>query len=184
MFWGDYVFCASQQTTSISANSRTSRLRTLGSEGAVCRTSDQKNTAQAGLPSERGQMAVEVAVVTPVILLVLVIAIDMLVFTGECARFDHVVPQLVLANTTAAGSEEFSGDATASIQSALDVEFAHNGSYVTISCADAGQVLASMVVYTCEFHFAPWPLSISGAPALLNHSCSIAVDSYVPGALL
>ena len=32
---------------------------------------------------ERGQMAVELAVVTPVILLVLVIAIDMLVFAGE-----------------------------------------------------------------------------------------------------
>lgn len=39
---------------------------------------------------ERGQMAVELAVVTPVILLVLVIAIDMLVFAGECARFDHI----------------------------------------------------------------------------------------------
>lgn len=46
---------------------------------------------------ERGQMAVELAVVTPVILLVLVIAIDMLVFAGECARFDHIAAQVVIA---------------------------------------------------------------------------------------
>ena len=42
------------------------------------------------LRSEGGQMAVELAIVAPVILVVLVIVIDMLVFAGECARFDHI----------------------------------------------------------------------------------------------
>ena len=118
---------------------------------------------------EGGQMAVELAIVAPIILVVLVIVIDMLVFAGECARFDHVAPQRVLAHA---------------IQAALEEDFAKNGSSVEVSCEDAGAALASMATYRCTFRFAPWPLSIAGAPALLEHECSIAVDPYTPGELL
>lgn len=144
-----------------------------------------RNPSRRQKNSEYGQMAVEIAVIMPVILLVLVIVIDMLVFTGECARFDHIASQHILATTTVAGESESSADDQASvIQSALEDEFAHNGSSVLVSCEDAGQLLSSMVVYTCEFRFAPWPLSLSKAPAFLTHSCSLAVDPYTPGALL
>lgn len=135
--------------------------------------------------SEGGQMAVELAIVAPVILVVLVIVIDMLVFAGECARFDHIAPQRVLAQAASASMDEYAGDArVTAIQAALEEDFAKNGSSVEVSCADAGMALASMATYRCTFRFAPWPLSIAGAPALLEHECSIAVDPYTPGELL
>ena len=134
--------------------------------------------------SERGQMAVEVAAVTPIILLVLVIAVDMLVFTGECARFDHIASQYALASTAAAADANDVDARVTEIQSALDKIFAHNGSSVLVTCEDAGQLLSSMVIYKCELRFAPWPLSFAGVPTLLTHTCSIAVDPYVPGALI
>lgn len=130
--------------------------------------------------SEGGQMAVELAIVAPVILVVLVIVIDMLVFAGECARFDHIAPQRVLAQAASASMDGYAGDArVTAIQAALEEDFAKNGSSVEVSCADA-----SMATYRCTFRFAPWPLSIAGAPALLEHECSIAVDPYTPGELL
>ena len=134
---------------------------------------------------ERGQMAVELAVVMPVILIVLVIAIDMLVFAGECARFDHIAPQRVLAQATSAPMDGYElGARTAAIRAALESDFAKEGSSIEVSCEDAGAALASMSVYRCTFRFAPWPLSIAGAPAMLEHECSIAIDPYTPGELL
>lgn len=134
---------------------------------------------------EGGQMAVELAVITPVILIVLVIAVDMLVFAGECARFDHIAPQRVLAQAVSAPVDGYAGDArVAAIQSALESDFAKNGSSVEVSCEDAGMPLSSMAVYRCTFRFAPWPLSIADAPTVLEHGCSIVVDPYTPGELL
>lgn len=138
-----------------------------------------------GRGREHGQMAVELAVVMPVILIVLVIAVDMLVFAGECARFDHIAPQRVLAQAASAPMDGYElGARTAAIRAALESDFTKEGSSIEVSYEDAGVALASMSVYRCTFRFAPWPLSIAGAPALLEHECNIAVDPYTPGELL
>lgn len=138
-----------------------------------------------GRGREHGQMAVELAVVMPVILIVLVIAVDMLVFAGECARFDHIAPQRVLAQAASAPMDGYElGARTAAIRTALESDFAKEGSSIEVSYEDAGVALASMSVYRCTFRFVPWPLSIAGAPALLEHECNIAVDPYTPGELL
>ena len=138
-----------------------------------------------GRGREHGQMAVELAVVMPVILIVLIIAVDMLVFAGECARFDHIAPQRVLAQAASAPMNGYElGARTAAIRAALESDFAKEGSSIEVSYEDAGVALASMSVYRCTFRFAPWPLSIAGAPALLEHECNIAVDPYTPGELL
>lgn len=134
---------------------------------------------------ENGQMAVELAVVMPIILIVLVIAIDMLVFAGECARFDHLAPQHIVAYATSPAMDEYAPEARVSeIQRALEADFAKNGSLVEVSCEDAGQALASMAVYHCTLRFSPWPLSMAGAPAMLEHECELAIDPYTPGELL
>lgn len=134
---------------------------------------------------ENGQMAVELAIVAPVILVVLVVVIDTLVFAGECVRFDHVAPQRVIAQAASAPMDGYDTDTCiGAIQAALEEDFARNGSSVEVNCEDAGMALASMAVYHCTFRFAPWPLSIAGAPALLEHECSIAIDPYTPGELL
>ena len=138
-----------------------------------------------GRGREHGQMAVELAVVMPVILIMLVMAVDMLVFAGECARFDHIAPQRVLAQAASAPIDGYElGARTAAIRAALESDFAKEGSSIEVSYEDAGVALASMSVYRCTFRFAPWPLSIAGAPALLEHECNIAVDPYTPGELL
>ena len=134
---------------------------------------------------ESGQMAVELAVIMPVILVVLVIAIDMLVFASECARFDHLVPQRVLEHAVSPPINCYESDSRAEhIQYALEDDFDRNGASVETSYEDAGVALASMSVYHCTLRFTPWPLSIAGAPPLLEHTCSIAVDPYTPGELL
>ena len=74
---------------------------------------------------ENGQMAVELAIVAPIILVVLVIVIDMLVFAGECAHFDHVAPQRVLAHAASAPMDDYdAGVRVDAIQAALEEDFA------------------------------------------------------------
>lgn len=137
------------------------------------------------LSSENGQMAVELAVVVPVVLLLVVIAVDALVFTSECARFDHLACQRVLACAASPGKSGYALDSrSAAVQSALEADFAKQGSSVEVSVADAGVLLASMNVFRCTFRFSPWPLSAAGAPLTLEHSCSLAIDPYTPGELL
>ena len=139
---------------------------------------DDMLQTREGRGREHGQMAVELAVVMPVILIVLV-------FAGECARFDHIASQRVLAQAASAPMDGYElGARTAAIRAALESDFAKEGSSIEVSYEDAGVALASMSVYRCTFRFAPWPLSIAGAPALLEHECNIAVDPYTPGELL
>lgn len=134
---------------------------------------------------EEGQMAVELAIVTPVILLILVIAIDMLVFASECARFDHIAPQCVLASASSPDMDSYGSYVRAEdILESLEEDFATNGSMIEVTWEDAGVPLSSMTVYRCTLHFAPWPFSIAGAPAFLKHEVSIAIDPYTPGELL
>lgn len=134
---------------------------------------------------ESGQMAVEFAVVVPVVLIVMVIIIDTMVFMSECARFDQLAPQHIIARAVSPGRDGYGQDArTAAIQAALSADFERQGSSVSVSAEDAGAFMASMTVYRCTFKFAPWPLSMAGAPATLEHTCILAVDPYTPGELL
>ncbi len=130
-------------------------------------------------------MVVELAVILPVLLIALVIAIDSLVFASECARFDQLAPQHVIALATSPSKDGYASDArTAAVQTALETDFSRKGSSVIVTCEDARVPLSSMSVYQCVFRFSPWPLSVAGAPASLEHVCAIAVDPYTPGELL
>ena len=135
--------------------------------------------------SEKGQMAVELAVAVPVVLLLMVIVVDALVFTSECARFDHLACQRVLASAASPGKTGYALDnRVAAVQSALEADFAKNGSSVEVSVADASVPLASMNIFQCTFRFSPWPLSAAESPLALEHSCCLAIDPYTPGELL
>ncbi len=137
------------------------------------------------LSKESGQTAVEFAVVTPVILIIMVIIIDGMVFMSECARFDQLAPQHIIAYAVSPSRDGYAQDSrTTAIQGALNKDFEKQGSSVTVTAEDAGAVLASMTVYRCTFKFTPWPLSAAGAPAALEHTCTLAVDPYTPGELL
>lgn len=140
---------------------------------------------RTNIVSEKGQMAVELAVTLPIVLLFLVISVDALVFASECARFDHLACQSVLACAASPGKDGYELDSrTSAIQSNLEADFAKQGSRVEVSAEDAGVPLASMNVFRCTFFFSPWPLSAAGAPLSLEHSCNLAIDPYTPGELL
>lgn len=139
----------------------------------------------ANRTNERGQMAVEIAVVTPIILAILIVIVDMLVYANECARFDHLAPQRVLACAVSGPSDENGlDDRCAAIKRALKKDFAKNGSTVSVECSDAGAAFASMTTFRCTFHFMPWPFSLSGAGPNIDHACTLVVDPYIPGELL
>lgn len=138
-----------------------------------------------GISDERGQMAVELAVVTPIILLVLVIIIDMLIYANECARFDHLAPQQVLAHASSSSSGSYDLEARrGDIESALGSEFSKNGSWVSVERVDADAFLASTSAFRCVFHFVPWPFSLSTSPPSIEHACTLVVDPYTPSELL
>lgn len=51
------------------------------------------------LREERAQATVEMAVVTPVLLVLALIVYNVMIFASAVARFDRVVPDIVLART-------------------------------------------------------------------------------------
>lgn len=143
--------------------------------------------------NESGQMAVELAVALPVLLVAMVIATDLLVFTSECARFDHLAAQAVLAQGTSPGKGEYELETRASnIQAALSESFAGEGMEVQVSQqAQAGFAMWQTCAFTCTFKMAPWPfkrgsLDVFGAqvPLSLTHDYTLAVEPYTPGKIL
>ncbi len=142
-----------------------------------------------GSAAERGQMSVEMAVSLPVLVVCMVIAIDVLVYMGECARFDHLAPQEILACATSPSHGAASQANAQGVQDALSSEFSRYNAQVEVDAQEGG-VLDGAVVYTCTLSLAPWPLGFAGSsvlgtgvPLALRHSCSFAVDPYVPGQL-
>ena len=138
---------------------------------------------------ERGQMSVEMAVSLPVLFVCLVMAVDVLVYMGECARFDHLAPQEILACATSPARGVSSQADEEGVRAVLAQEFSRYGEQVQVVAEEAG-LLDGSVTYTCTLSLAPWPLGAAGGevfgvkvPGALQHSCSFAVDPYVPGQL-
>lgn len=152
---------------------------------------------RAGLREERAQATVEMAVVTPVLLVLALIAYNVMIFAGAAARFDRVVPDIVLAHAVAPGGEgdESSIDASATVQAQIqdamegyDLQVEVSSEQGTAS-SDGGLLSLSGTfrTYTCTMHYEPWPSSLSiagvslGAPAVLSHERAVTVDPWRPG---
>lgn len=73
------------------------------------------------LCEERAQATVEMAVVTPVLLVLALIVYNVMVFADAVARFDRVVPDIVLAHAVAPSGEgdDSSIDASATVQAQI-----------------------------------------------------------------
>ena len=142
---------------------------------------------------KRGQMAVELAVVMPVVLAVLVIAVDCMVFVNECARFDHLAAQAVLAQGCSSGEGKYEDSARAAdVETQLKEGFSSHGSHVEVAVESAGGLpIWQKKIFACSLHMAPWPLASGGTtlfgikvPSLFSHTLRIAVDPYTPGKLI
>ena len=142
---------------------------------------------------ESGQMAVELAIVLPVLLVVMVIVLDCLAYLGECAKFDHVAAQVVLAQGASPASGGYSNKKRAkAVKKALEQQFEDVATSVSVKVnAGGGVPLWRTGTFTCTIRMAPWPfrstsLSIFGlrVPTALKHSYKLTVETYTPGRLL
>lgn len=73
------------------------------------------------LREERAQATVEIAVVTPVLLVLALIVYNVMIYASAVARFDRVVPDIVLAHAVAPSGEgdESSVDASATVRTQI-----------------------------------------------------------------
>ena len=149
---------------------------------------------------ERAQATVEMAVVTPVLLVLALIVYNVMVFASAVARFDRVVPDIVLAHAVAPEGEgnESSIDASATVQTQIQNAMEGYDLQIEVSSeqgaatSDGGllPLSGSFRTYTCTMHYEPWPSSLSiaglslGAPAQLSHERVVTVDPWRPGVVM
>lgn len=152
------------------------------------------------LREERAQATVEMAMVTPVLLVLALIVYNVMIFAGAVARFDRVVPDIVLAHAAAPSGEgdESSIDASATVQAQIQDAMEGYDLRVEVSSeqgtavSDGGLLSLSGTfrTYTCTMHYEPWPSSLSiagvslGAPAVLTHERAVTVDPWRPGVVM
>lgn len=149
------------------------------------------------LREEHAQATVEMAVVTPVLLVLALIVYNVMIFASAVARFDRVVPDIVLAHAVASEGEgdESSVDASATVQTQILNAMEGYDLQIEVSseqgaeASDGGLLSLSGTfrTYTCTMHYEPWPTSLSiagvplGAPTTLSHERTVTVDPWRPG---
>lgn len=146
-----------------------------------------------------GQMTVELAVVTPVVIVVALIVVNLMSFVGACAAFDQAALDAVLAHGVAPSGEQSEVAAVEEVREALSESLGHEGSCeVSVRAENVGEraTAASFVVsplltrYVCTLSFYPWPtrLRLPGitleAPLALVHERELVVDRYRPGVVV
>ena len=157
-------------------------------------------SVRATLREERAQATVEMAVVTPVLLVLALIVYNVMIFAGAVARFDRVVPDIVLAHAVAPQGEGDGSfiDASATVQAQIQHAMEGYDLQVEVSSeqgaatSDGGLLSLSGTfrTYTCTMHYEPWPSSLSiagvslGAPAQLSHERVVTIDPWRPGVVM
>lgn len=152
------------------------------------------------LREERAQATVEMAVVTPVLLVLALIAYNVMVFAGAAARFDRVVPDIVLTHAVAPNGEGdgSSIDASATVQTQIQHAMEGYDLQIEVSSEQGattsdGSLLSlsgTFRTYTCTMSYEPWPSSLViagvslGAPATLSHERAVTVDPWRPGVVM
>ena len=152
---------------------------------------------------DAGQMAVELAVLIPVVVVVAAIALNALSFMGLCARFDRVAAEAVRAEGTSPGYGCYS---RASCESAVEAAIEESlgdvpCATVEVSSTEIGAVtghdrdgvglLYSFIPthrrYSCTLSYTPWFLG-SGVFGVafgpVTHTCEYVVDPFEPQAWL
>lgn len=156
--------------------------------------------ARACLHEECAQATVEMAVVTPVLLVLALIVYNIMVYAGAVARFDRVVPDIVLAHAVAPGGEGDDSAVDASTRVQAEVQSAMEGYDLQIevsseqgtTATDSGLLSLSGTfrTYSCTMSYKPWPGALSiagvslGAPAALTHERAVTVDPWRPGVVM
>lgn len=146
---------------------------------------------------ERGQMAVEVAVLAPVVIVVALTVLNLLQFVNLCALFDRISYDAVISQGVSPAGVVNEGSAVEAVRSCITDALASSRCEVRVSASRASgdpsgpgfvfPVSPLLTDYTCTLVFRPWPSSfvIAGvpyqSPLVLTHTRSIVVDRYRAG---
>lgn len=139
-----------------------------------------------------GQMAVELAVLIPVIVVCALVVVNVMRYAELCARFDRVAPDAVLAHGVSPSGTTSSLAGVDEVRSAIEHGMSPMVCEVEVSVEDlmegaSGALLdlsAGTTRFTCTLVFRPWPSSVSIAgvgyqvPASIRHEREIVVDRY------
>lgn len=160
------------------------------------------------LRDQRGQMAVELVVVMPVLLAIVVVVLDGMVYLDACARFDRVAGEVVRLHVCSPAAGEYGATAAlGTIEQQIGESMGHSdrlsvsvesvgilgaGADASMSGGqDGGIALLSFIPqahrYVCTLEFEPWPFSTGGfgvSIGALKHERSYVFDPYRPGAIL
>lgn len=153
----------------------------------------------ASLASREGQMTVELAVVTPVVIVVALVVLNLMGFVEACAAFDQVALDAVVAHGVAPSGEQSEGRAASEVRSAIEELLGREGrcevgvraEAVGMGATSSGLVMSPLLTrYVCTLTYRPWPrlLRMPGvtyeAPLALRHECELVVDRFRPGVVM
>ena len=137
------------------------------------------------LQGDRGQMTVELMAVIPVAIVIAVIAVNALVFFGECASFDRVARNAIRVYATSPSYGVHAPQSQASIASAVQAEVADEFTSVQVSYEGMG---GGLTRYTVMLDYAPNLFGMGVRESVLGvqlphlkHSTSLVVDAYKAG---
>ena len=146
-----------------------------------------------------GQMAVELAVLMPVISVVALVVYNLARFVSLCATFDRVSMDAVLcggvapsgAQTVVSGVEEVKQSLVQAMGNADSCEVEVRAEKVRSDGGSAVMSLApALTSYTCTLKVRPWPSAfvLAGtrydAPLVLRHERTLVIDRYKPGVVV
>lgn len=150
--------------------------------------------------AQRGQMAVELAVMIPVIVVVGLIVFNLCRFVEVCAAFDRIAPDAVISHGVSPAGEQSALSSAGSVQSCIESALASSNCDVSVSVSGAEPVAVGrgltfpvsplLTTFTCTLQYHPWPGSfvIAGVafspPVTLNHTRTLVVDRYRPGVVV
>ena len=147
-----------------------------------------------------GQMAVELAVTMPVMIVVMVITVDLMVFLGDCARFDRVAPELVraaVASPAVDGAGNVAGVVEAGLREScggedrLEFHVSDEGGIYAGGTRGGSGTLISLVPqphrYRVVLEYTPWPFkrgAFGFSPGPLTHEKTYVADPYRFGVVI
>lgn len=154
-------------------------------------------TAGRMLRESEGQMVVEMAVVTPVMIVVAIIVLNLMWFLEASARFDRVAFDAVIATAVSPADGEGLAEhaATEAITEAMGglrgvtVEVSASTVWDDLASGDGFTMAPQLTRYVCTMVYEPWPSALTvagveaGIPLELRHERAIVVDRYRPGVL-
>lgn len=146
----------------------------------------------------RGQMAVELAVLVPVVVVVALVSLNLMEFLVLCSRFDRASLDAVVSQGVAPDGNQTQVTATEAVRSALAEAMGTSPCEVDVRAEGVGDgghetsfaISPLLTRYVCTMSFTPWPREVRmpgislGSPVSLRHQRELVVDRYRPGVVL